>query len=438
VAGRLTVAFVVLAAVAAGPARAAKNPIEVLSSEMLSPRLTEFMLKTPALNFPAELRVLLPAGYDPKANKRYPVLYLLHGSFDDARSWTNKGAAEELTAGLDLIVVMPPTAGTGDAGGWASDWRNEGNFGPPMWETFTIRQLIPWVDARYRTIRRRAGRAIAGLSMGGFSTMSYAVRHPDLFVSAASYSGAVDSNYQPAWPIIQGEALADGGATPDAIWGPRASDEIYWRAHNPWDLAGNLRGMEVAIRTGNGTPGPHDSGGPPLDAIEYGVHDMSIALHDQLDTLKIAHVWNDYGPGTHTWPYWQDDLKADLPRFMATFANPPAAPRRFGYLSAEPVFSVYGWRVKMDREVTEFAEITDAGPRGFTLHGSGKASVRTARLYKPRSRHRVSVGGKAGELRADRSGRLTISVPLGTANSTQQYTAGSQTATYSTDVRIGR
>ena len=55
----------------------------------------------------------------------------------------------------------------------------------PKLETFTIEQLIPWVDGHYRAAARRRGRAVAGLSMGGFGAMSYAARHPDLFASAA-------------------------------------------------------------------------------------------------------------------------------------------------------------------------------------------------------------------------------------------------------------
>src|SRR5206468_9699510 len=122
---------------------------------------------------------------------------------------TGERTSEMRPARLPLIVVMPQAAGQGQGGGWASDWRNEGRGGPPKWETFTIGELVPWVDATYRTSARRAGRAIAGLSMGGFSAMSYAVRHPDLFAAASSYSGATDTNNPKVWPVIQGETLAD-------------------------------------------------------------------------------------------------------------------------------------------------------------------------------------------------------------------------------------
>src|SRR5689334_22003109 len=205
--------FALLLAASAVLAAPAAAKLEVTRTEALSPRLTAYTMATPSMNFPINVRVLLPGDYAQQPGKRYPVLYLLHGSFDDEASWTAKGNAEKLTEGLDLIVVMPKTTGTGDAGGWASDWVNEGRGGPPKWETFTMGELIPWVQETFRTIPSRKGRALAGLSMGGFSSMSYAVRHPHLFSAASTYSGAVDTNNQEVQPVIQAETLQDGGAT---------------------------------------------------------------------------------------------------------------------------------------------------------------------------------------------------------------------------------
>ena len=75
---------------------------------------------------------------------------------------------------------MPDIALSYAGGGWCTDWFNGGAGGPPRWETFHIDQLIPWVDRNLRTVANRGGRAIAGLSQGGFCSMSYAARHPDL------------------------------------------------------------------------------------------------------------------------------------------------------------------------------------------------------------------------------------------------------------------
>jgi diacylglycerol O-acyltransferase/trehalose O-mycolyltransferase len=435
----LVATVAVLLAVAPGAHAAGAGDITVASSTALSPRLTELRLRTPALADPGLVRVLLPTGYDPNGTTRYPVLYLLHGSFDTAKSWTDKGDAEALTKGVPVIVVMPAMAGKGDAGGWASDWRNGGAGGPPEWETFHIAQLIRWVDRTYRTVAGRRGRAIAGLSMGGFSAMSYAARHPDLFAAAASFSGAVDTNNAGVQAVVELETLADGGQ-PGAIWGPRAADEVYWRAHNPLDLAQNLRGMTLSIRTGDGNRGPYDGPGPP-DGIETVVADNSKSLHERLDKLGIAHVYDAYGPGTHSWPYWQRDLKRELPRIMATFATRPKAPSPFTYTAAEAAYDVFDWHVALTRPATEMSELAGASKRGFRLRGSGTATVTTAPLYRPRSVHRVVVktGGSRRKqtLSADKAGRLRFDkLTLGPGNTAQQYTSQATTKVFTARVAV--
>ncbi len=125
------------------------------------------------------------------------MLYLLHGTSGGAADWTTVGGAEQTTAGLGLIVVMPDIALDDNGGGWCTNWYNGGRYGQPEWETFHIDQLIPWIDHNLRTVATRDGRAIAGLSQGGFCSMSYAARHPDMFETALAYSGAPDTAYDP-------------------------------------------------------------------------------------------------------------------------------------------------------------------------------------------------------------------------------------------------
>lgn len=430
---------VLVALLAAPPALAAgADDISVASSKQLSPRLTELSLQTPALADPALVRVLVPAGYDPKGKTRYPVLYLFHGSFDTAKSWTDKGDAEKLSEKYKVIVVMPPLAGKGDAGGWVSDWRNGGKGGPPKWETFHISELIPWVDKTYKTIPGRRGRAVAGLSMGGFSALSLAGRHPDLYAAAASFSGAVDTNNAGVQSVVELETLADGGQ-PGGIWGPYATDEVYWRGHNPLDLAANLRGLTLSIRTGDGNRGPFDQPGPP-DGIETVVSINSKSLHDRLDRLGIAHVYDAYGAGTHSWPYWQQDLKRELPRIMAALKAKPRAPDPFTYTSIEPNYDVFEWNVKLTRSATEFSELAGVSKRGFQLRGSGTAKVTTAPLYKARSAHRVVVttadARRRSTLTADRTGRLSFPLTLGPSNTGQQFRPGTTTKVFTARVSI--
>ena len=165
----LGAAVLVLASVTFSPARAGDPyALSLMSTTQIDQRMFDLVFQTADLSSTTTVRVLLPANYAAYPKSRYPVLYLLHGCCDNYRSWTGLGV-EALTDGLPLIVVMPD----GGPGGFYSDWYNFGSFGPPRWEDYHINHLIPWIDANYRTVDNRGGRAIAGLSMGGFA-MSYA------------------------------------------------------------------------------------------------------------------------------------------------------------------------------------------------------------------------------------------------------------------------
>ncbi|MGH3391964.1 MAG: hypothetical protein ACRDOO_24085, partial [Actinomadura sp.] len=205
--------------------------------------------------------------------------------------------------------------------------------------------------------------------------------------------------------------------------------------HNPWDLAANLKGMTLSIRTGDGGPRPGELAAP--DPIEIAVHDMSVSLHRRLGALDIPHLFDDYGPGTHSWPYWQRDLQQELPRLMKTFGGTPAAADPVTHTSAEPRFQVHGWQVTIDRARTEFATLSGADAYGFTLRGSGIGHVTTPPRYQPGSAQTVTVGdGAAWTLRADAAGRLHLDVPLGTANACQEFRPLCVTRTYATHVTI--
>jgi S-formylglutathione hydrolase FrmB len=427
--GGLGIVVAALLAVAA-PAGASGQGLELVSTKHLSPRLVELTLRTPALVGETRVRVLLPAGYDGTPDKRYPVLYLLNGALDDETAWTVKGDAEPITAPYPLIVVMPDG---GEFGNYVN-WYNDGAFGPPEWETYHVDQLVPWIDGHFRTAGRRAGRAIAGLSMGGGGAMKYAARHPELFAAAAGFSAAVDTNSPGVQGVTQASGLADGSKTPGAIYGMRTTDEVRWRASNAWDLAGNLEGMDLWLRTGNGSGG--GPGGDSGDVVEYEVHTESVNLHQRLVQLGISHLWDDYGAGGHAWFYWQRDLRQTLPGLMRTFADPPAPPSPFSFVAAEPRYRAYGWRVAIDRPALEFSQLRDADAGGFELRGSGSATVTTAGLYQPRSVVRATVRSGSGtekrELRAGDDGRVAVAVPLGPGNPAQEYSpeaTGGQAAT---------
>lgn len=395
------------------------DPPEVIEDRQVSDRQLEITFRTPALDHTTTVRVLLPDDFDPSGAVRYPVLYLLHGGGDDFRSWTDKGDAAAATAGLPLIVVMPDNHRYGNY----VDWYNAGAGGSPRWETFIIGQLVPWVDANLPTVGTRDGRAVAGLSMGGGGAMGYASRHPDLFTAAAAFSGAVDTNTIPVQLLVETSGVEDGHA-PGAVHGHRIDNEIRWRGHNPWDLAPNLDGLLLHLRTGNGLPG--GPGGDIGDPVEAACHQMMTNLHQRLSAFGIEHVWDDYGAGGHNWWYWQRGLRQLLPDLMDRFAHPVPAPERVDFRAIEADFRVFGWDVSIKRSAVEFAHLTGAGPDGFELHGSGVATVTTASHFEPGASVTLDVVDADGQREliapADEEGRITVDIALGPANPHRQYT----------------
>jgi S-formylglutathione hydrolase FrmB len=373
---RLLLAVLLLAALAPGsPAADGTTPaLRLTGAEQLTPRLRELTFETPALAGPGMVRVLLPPGYDEPRNRdrRYPVLYLLHGGTGSWVDWTEQGDAEALTAaGPEMIVVMPD----GGPDGNYVDWYNHGAGGPPMWETFHIRQLLPWIDANLRTIPTRAQRAIAGLSMGGAGASHYAARHPDLFSAMAAWSGAVDTNDLFVIPVTSTGGLQQG-KPPGSVYGFRQTDEMRWRADNATDIAENLAAVPtLVVATGNGEPS-NEHGCTYPDPVEMDVRNQSVSFHTRLEELSIPHVWDDYGPGCHSWPYWQRELTDLLPILRQHFAsNVVETPASFTFKAGEPDYEVFGWTVHVERPAMEWSTLEVLAPNRFRITGSGTAHV---------------------------------------------------------------
>ncbi len=364
----------------------------------LSARLAEFVLASPALGSTSAVRVLSPApelGAGP-----FPVMFLLHGSDDDHRAWTDDGRAEALTDGLALVVVMPDCG----RGGWYSDWYcTDGPAGPQQWERYHLGELLAWAERNLPVRRDRGGRSVVGLSMGGFGAMSYAARRPDLFGFSAAFSGAVDI-LDPHLGVFA-DAMADmnGGRAGD-IWGDPLTHRSRWRGHNPVDLAANLAHVEVQLRTGNGQAGGRHGGGP--DLIETTLHQTSTTLHHTLTRLDKDHVWNDYGPGAHQFPYWSDALVATLPAVLAAAdrsernAESLASAGTLHHLTHDRVTTVWGWRVELDHDVPEGVHL-ELGPGGFRVRGVGHGRVLTPGWFAP---------GDEVEVHDGRSGSAAVPV----------------------------
>lgn len=146
-------------------------------------KLVEF--EAPAINRVTKYLVLLPADYE-TSGKSYPVLYLLHGFSQNYTVWPLMGLGTHVGA-KDLIVVMPDGGNS-----WFINWSESQDDQVNNWEDFIVYDLIHSVDQTFRTVPAREGRAINGLSMGGYGALMIGLRHPNLFCSVASQSGALD------------------------------------------------------------------------------------------------------------------------------------------------------------------------------------------------------------------------------------------------------
>ncbi|MGI8677892.1 MAG: alpha/beta hydrolase [Jatrophihabitans sp.] len=427
------VAFLVAAlfAVPAGaqpvqPAFTDAGGIHVVSAQQVDDRLWSLSVSTPALGRAVRVRVLLPTGYADNPEQRYPVLYLFHGTSGGPDDWLNQGDAAQTTAGRPLVVVMPDAGFDNDGGSWFTNWYDTHTaLGPSQWETFHIDQLIPWVDANIRTVADRSGRAIAGLSQGGFGAMSYAARHPDMFAAAASFSGAPDIDRDPvvvpvSTGVIEGTAAYLDGVEPVAMFGPRLTNEINWSAHDPATLSTNLRGTSLFMWTATGLPGPYDTApNPTASAIEAITHLSTVLFHEHLQQEGIPSYYDDYVLGTHIFPYWARDLREFVGPLMDVFAH-PSTPTTISYRSTDATWHQWGWSVTDQRAVRQaFTGIADANAGGFTLTGLGSADVTTPAFYLPGSVHQVTLRGATGATvsfaSADGAGRLRLQVPLTSA-----------------------
>src|SRR4051812_14602201 len=165
---RLLAALAVIGAVAVPAATGhASSPLHfrsgsgltVTAVKSLDPRTYDVTVRSANLGRPVHIRVLLPVDYADHPGARYPVLYLFHGTSGRASDWEVAGDAEKTTAPYDVIPVMPDCGFDGDGGFWFTDWVDRTtSHGPSQFETYLIKQLLPWVDGNLRTIPTRRGR----------------------------------------------------------------------------------------------------------------------------------------------------------------------------------------------------------------------------------------------------------------------------------------
>jgi hypothetical protein len=235
------------------------------------------------------------------------------------------------------------------------------------------------------------------------------------------------------------------------MFGNPVTNYLNYADHDPATLATNLRWTKMYIYFGNGKAGPYDTNppNPAAAAIESLIYADNVDFHSRLVALGIKPaVYDYYGNGTHSWPYWDRDLTWSIGSIIADFAHPAPAPSSFNYTTGSSDYSVYGWHVRMHRLVAEFSTLATRGTRGFKLSGSGSATVLTPRVYRPGAAYLAKIQSESGvrteTLRASRVGNLSMTVAVGPSDTVQEYWNGGPpasspgTTVYTTDVTIAR
>jgi putative tributyrin esterase len=231
---------------------------------------------------------LLPAGYS-DSNTRYPVLYLLHGLSGRYDNWLTYTNLADYVSNYKIIVITPE-----GHDGWYTD---SATVPSGRYESYVIQELIPEVDQRFRTIRDRRARGVAGLSMGGYGALKFALKRPDLFAFAASMSGAFDasvrSDERPGflWDFLKPSIVSVFGTKGSAT---RSANDLH-------QLARNLSPAQVASL--------------PYIYFDCGTEDGFLETNRDLDSIllskKVAHEFRQL-PGGHDWGYWDRQVREVL------------------------------------------------------------------------------------------------------------------------------
>jgi len=186
--------------------------LTVTESGVFDGRLHYYRFATQEISWQPAVNVLLPEDYFDSSSRRYPVLYLMHGGAQDFRKFHFEDDIIGLTRGRRLIVVMPDG---GTAGWFCNPVRSF--LGARNWESFHMNQLLPWIEANFRTYAEYDGRAVSGFSMGGFGALKYAAKYYGHFASVSAHSGPAslrrDANAVLLWASVSAKFAELGGGT---------------------------------------------------------------------------------------------------------------------------------------------------------------------------------------------------------------------------------
>ncbi len=237
--------------------------------------------------------ILLPPSYDADKSRRYPILYFLHGLHENAEILLNSG-------GWDLIqdlwnqhrigeyLIVTPSADN-------SFYINSLN-GRDDYQSFFIREFVPYIEHRYRARAERTQRGIGGVSMGGYGALRLAFLYPQLFVAVTAHSPALID--EPGAQLAPGVAAEVTQFVGTAFGSP--FDAAYWRRESPFTIVKTRprpAGLKIYFDCGM-----RDS---------FGFNRGAEKFHQLLDSHGVPNEFHLY-PGSHDWAYFAQHMPASL------------------------------------------------------------------------------------------------------------------------------
>jgi putative tributyrin esterase len=249
-------------------------------------RFENFKLNSKLMNREMPYRIVFPANYDLSKDKRYAVIYLLHGYSGHFDNWVDKTKLTDYAKDYDYIIVTPE----GD-NGWYADSVSLPN---DRYETYIADELINEVDKKFRTIADKEHRAIAGLSMGGYGALKFGIKYPDKFILAGSFSGAVGiGSYKVKEDLPQGlfrDSIIKIFGEPESE-SKNSNDIFKMIGEMPKDKIPALPFLYLDCGTED----------------ELGFLPTNRQLADILTTKKIPHEFREL-PGGHNWKLWNTQV----------------------------------------------------------------------------------------------------------------------------------
>lgn len=244
-------------------------------------------LKSVVLKVFRQYSVYLPKSYTTNADKKYPVLYLLHGVFDNNNGWVQRGHLQDVANKLidagevtEMVIIVPDAGriwnGYFDMDGWS-------------YETFFFTEFLPYIEKTYRIIGDKQHRAIAGLSMGGGGSTVYAQKHPEMFSSVYAMSALMTL---PEVGAIQSPDPKFLALNKSVI----SNNSIKFVANADEAVKEKLRGIRWFVDCGD----------------DDFIFDVDIAFYQEMRKANIPCQLR-IRDGAHDWEYWHSALYTALP-----------------------------------------------------------------------------------------------------------------------------